>query len=93
MAYPVARSPNDLTWLRQTGRLISALLVMIAVTAPKFAQSNKRVAISDISGAIGVATTRQLTLAIDRAQFEHAEALIIRLNTPSGLVSSTRELT
>ena len=92
MAYPVVRQRNDLAWLRHAGRLISALLVMIAVTAPTFAQSDKRVAVSDVSGAIGVATTRQLTLAMDRAQAEHAEALIIRLDTPGGLVSSTREL-
>lgn len=92
MAYPVARWPNNSTWLRQAGRLISALLVMIAVTAPAFPQSNKRVVVSDISGVIGVATTRQLTLAIDRAQAEQAEALIMRLDTPGGLVSSTREL-
>ena len=92
MAYPVVRQRNELAWLRQAGRLISALLVMIAVTAPTLAQSNKRVAVSDVSGAIGVATTRQLKLAMDRAQAEHAEALIIRLDTPGGLVSSTREL-
>ena len=92
MAYPVVRQRNDLAWLRQAGRLISALLVMIAMTAPTFAQSDKRVAVSDVSGAIGVATTRQLTLAMDRAQAEHAEALILRLDTPGGLVSSTREL-
>jgi membrane-bound serine protease (ClpP class) len=93
MAYPVVRQRNELAWLRQAGRLISALLVMmIAVTAPTFAQSNKRVALSDVSGAIGVATTRQLTLAMDRARAEHAEVLIIRLDTPGGLVSSTREL-
>ncbi|MFH1343290.1 MAG: nodulation protein NfeD [Pseudomonadota bacterium] len=90
MAYPVVRQRN-LAWL-QAGRLISALLVMVAVTAPAFAQSDKRVAVSDVSGAIGVATTRQLTLAMGRAQAEHAEALIIRLDTPGGLVSSTREL-
>lgn len=87
MAYPIA--PNDLTWLRQVGRLI--LLAVIAVTAPTLAQS-KRVVVSDISGAIGVATTRQLTLAIDHAKAERAEALIIRLDTPGGLVTSTREL-
>lgn len=90
MAYPVVRQRN-LAWL-QAGRLISVLLVMIAATALAFAQSDKRVAVSDVSGAIGVATTRQLTLAMDRAQAEHAEALVIRLDTPGGLVSSTREL-
>ncbi|WP_291859478.1 nodulation protein NfeD [Bradyrhizobium sp.] len=65
---------------------------MIAVTAPVLAESDKRVAVSDVSGAIGVATTRQFTLATGRAQAERAEALIIRLDTPGGLVSSTREL-
>jgi membrane-bound serine protease (ClpP class) len=91
MVRPVVRPRNDLAWLRQARRLISALLVVVAMTAPAFAQSDKRVAVTDISGAIGVATIRQLTLAIDRAQAEHAEALIIRLDTPGGLVTSTRE--
>jgi membrane-bound serine protease (ClpP class) len=92
MAYPVVRQRKDLVWLRHVCRLMSALLVTIAVTAGAFAQSDKRVAVSDVSGAIGVATTRQLTLAMNRAQAERAEALIIRLDTPGGLVSSTREL-
>ena len=88
MAYPVA--PNDLTWLRQVGRLI--LLAMIAVRRRRSAQSNNSVVVNDISGAIGVATTCQLRLAIDHAKAERAEALIIRLDTPGGLVTSTREL-
>ena len=88
----MVRSPSDLTWLRQGSRLILVLLVTIAVMAPTFAQSNNSVIVSDISGVIGVATTRQLTLALDQAKAKQAEALIIRLDTPGGLVSSTREL-
>lgn len=88
----MARSPSDLTWLRQGGRLILVLLAIIAVTPPTLAQSNNSVIVSDISGVIGVATTRQLTLTIDQAKAKQAEALIIRLDTPGGLVSSTREL-
>ncbi len=48
-----------------------------------FAQSSKRVVVTDITGAVGVATTRQLTLAIDRAQAEYAETLIFRRSSPS----------
>lgn len=91
MACPVVRPRIGLAWLRQAGRLISAVLAAIAMTVPTLAQTNRPVAVSDISGAIGVATIRQLTLAISRAQAEHAEALIIRLDTPGGLVSSTRD--
>jgi membrane-bound serine protease (ClpP class) len=91
MACLEARWPDNLAWLRHARRLISAAL-LIAATALTFAQGNTRVVVSDISGAIGVASVRQLSLAMDRARAEQAEALIVRLDTPGGLVTSTREL-
>ena len=45
-----------------------------------------------MNGVIGVATARQITRAIDKARTEKAGALIVRLDTPGGLVSSTREI-
>jgi membrane-bound serine protease (ClpP class) len=80
----IARPADNRGWLQQARRFSVFLLATIAVTAPAFPQNHKRVAVTDVSGAIGVATTRQLTLAIERAQTERAEALIIRLDTPGG---------
>jgi membrane-bound serine protease (ClpP class) len=91
MARLEARRPDHPAWLRHARRLLSAAL-LIAATALALAQGGTRVVVSDISGAIGVATVRQLTQAMDRARTEQAEALIVRLDTPGGLVSSTREL-
>jgi membrane-bound serine protease (ClpP class) len=48
--------------------------------------------LTDIDGAIGVATTRQFTRAIAAAQADKAVALVVRLDTPGGLVSATREI-
>jgi membrane-bound serine protease (ClpP class) len=41
---------------------------------------------------IGVATARQITRAIEKARNDKASALIVKLDTPGGLVSSTRDI-
>jgi membrane-bound serine protease (ClpP class) len=46
----------------------------------------------DLKGAIGVAAARQLARAIDRARRENATAIVLRLDTPGGLVTSTRDI-
>jgi membrane-bound serine protease (ClpP class) len=56
------------------------------------AQNRPRVFVTEISGAIGVATVRQLSRATERAQAERATALVVQLDTPGGLVSATRDL-
>jgi membrane-bound serine protease (ClpP class) len=47
----------------------------------------------DIKGAIGFVTASELAKAIERAQELRAEVLLVRLDTPGGLVSSTRDMT
>jgi membrane-bound serine protease (ClpP class) len=81
-----------LTLLRMYAPWVAAILLAIAATGAAFAQGTARVYMSELSGAIGVATTRQVARAIEKAQTDHAVALILRLDTPGGLVSSTREL-
>src|SRR5262245_42648740 len=51
-----------------------------------------RILVVDIGSAIGVATARQLARAIDQARKERATAILIRLDTPGGLVSATRDI-
>jgi membrane-bound serine protease (ClpP class) len=46
----------------------------------------------EIDGAIGPATARHLKEALATAKERHAEVVILRLNTPGGLVTSTREI-
>ncbi len=46
----------------------------------------------DIKGAIGFVTAEQLTKALQRAKATGAEAVVVRIDTPGGLLSSTRDM-
>jgi membrane-bound serine protease (ClpP class) len=48
--------------------------------------------VADITGVIGPATAHYVRRTIDRAREERAEVLILRLDTPGGLLTSTREI-
>jgi membrane-bound serine protease (ClpP class) len=67
-----------------------ALIVMLAPAAPAAAQ--RSVLVTDIQGAIGVAAHRHIVQAIEAAQAKQAAALIVRLDTPGGLVNATRTI-
>jgi membrane-bound serine protease (ClpP class) len=74
--------------------LVAAASLVAAAHAqpPEPAQPGPRAFLTDVDGVIGVATARQISRAIDKAKSENAVALILRLDTPGGLVSSTREI-
>jgi membrane-bound serine protease (ClpP class) len=63
-----------------------------ALAQPASAQSPNRVFVTEVNGVIGVATTRQIAQAIQKARQENAAALVMQLDTPGGLVSSTRDI-
>src|SRR5437868_6130058 len=65
-------------------------LGLVAVAAD--AAAAPRVLLVDVSGAIGIATTRQVSRAIEQAGRESVDAIVLRLDTPGGLVSATREI-
>jgi membrane-bound serine protease (ClpP class) len=50
------------------------------------------VLVIDIKGAIGFVSAEHLAKGLDRAAARGAPALIVRLDTPGGLLSSTREM-
>ena len=77
-----------LTWLAG----VVLLCMAAAVAWPASAQSPSRVFVTEVNGVIGVATTRQISQAIQKARQENASALVMRLDTPGGLVSSTRDI-
>jgi membrane-bound serine protease (ClpP class) len=83
-------------WRTSAFRLVSAavlgLSLALAVHAPACAQPVGPVFVIDVNGAIGIATQRQLSRALDQAKREQAQALVIRLDTPGGLVSATRDI-
>jgi membrane-bound serine protease (ClpP class) len=74
--------------------LVCASLVLAAgggrVTAEPAPE--RAVMVLDIKGAIGFVTAEQLAKALQRAKATGAQALVVRIDTPGGLLSSTREM-
>src|SRR5262245_65196623 len=82
------------TWRGWPVWLAGVLLLCMAaaIAQPASAQPPNRVFVTEVNGVIGVATTRQISHAIQKARQENAAALVMRLDTPGGLVSSTRDI-
>jgi len=77
--------------MRRTGVAGAALLIAaLAWVGP--ARAAGYVAVIDLDGAITPVTDRLLTAAVERAQAEGAQALIVQLNTPGGLERSMRAM-
>ena len=68
-----------------------AILFLLAALAPFIAFSQKGYVIK-IDGSINPAAAGYLHDAVQRATENHAECLVIQLNTPGGLLKSTREM-
>ncbi|HZS65367.1 MAG TPA: nodulation protein NfeD [Xanthobacteraceae bacterium] len=89
------QSPGLLTHMRRCcAAALIAAISSLGTLSPVRAQQppNGAVLVTTIDGVIGVSATRQITQAIQRADELHATALVLRLDTPGGLVSSTREI-
>jgi membrane-bound serine protease (ClpP class) len=80
-----------IVWMRRL--LAWALGLFVAFAAPVApASAQGTVVVTDIQGAIGVAAQRHMSQAIEAARAKKAEALLVRLDTPGGLVSATRSI-
>jgi len=66
--------------------LLAGLITVAASAAP-------RIVAVDVDGMIGPITVEILGHALDQARQENASAVLIRLNTPGGLMDSSREIT
>jgi membrane-bound serine protease (ClpP class) len=73
-----------------TRRLVLSALVLVCWAAAVF--SVERVGLIKISGAIGPITASYVQRAINLAAQEQYACLIIQLDTPGGLLSSTKEI-
>jgi membrane-bound serine protease (ClpP class) len=74
--------------------IVGACLLLAPGAARLLAQPapERAVLLLDIKGAIGVVSAEQLTKALKRAAATGAQAVVVRMDTPGGLLSSTREM-
>ena len=73
--------------------LLLAGLAGLAQGQPGGAGAGARlVLLTEITGAIGPPATRQITDAIGEAEARGAELVVLRLDTPGGLVTATRDI-
>jgi membrane-bound serine protease (ClpP class) len=70
---------------------IFALVALFGLAAMGQIPTARVVAVS-IDGVVHPVTVEIVSHAIEQAQSEHAEVLLIRLNTPGGLLEATREI-
>src|ERR1700751_163702 len=71
--------------MRFPGLLLACWLGALATSA-----SGEKVCLSNVDGAIGPATASYISRSIDEAQATRDQCLILQLNTPGGLLASTR---
>ncbi len=72
--------------------LMGALMPLAGLLAEEEEREARLVLVSTIKGAIGPATSKQIADAIAKAEERNAEALVLRIDTPGGLVTSTRDI-
>jgi membrane-bound serine protease (ClpP class) len=72
--------------------LLGFILLLAAVLAPPAFAAPAPVAVMELEGAITPVTVRLVSIAVDKAQAEHAQALILLLDTPGGLERSMRSI-
>ncbi len=81
------------------GRLIAALLIIVGLggfaisAAPVFQDtSGGHAALVEIDGTIEPVTARYVARALSRAEADNADIVIITIDTPGGLLDSTRDI-
>ena len=99
LTYPAARLSVRRTTAWAALVLGACLLLLAASGATRLSAqpagqpaSDRPVLLLDIKGAIGVVSAEQLAKALQRAAAAGAHALLVRIDTPGGLLSSTREM-
>jgi len=81
-----------MTGPRMLARLCTLVLLLLASLAATPSWAARPVSVIDIDGAITPITVRLLAAAIERAQAEGSQALVVQLNTPGGLERSMRSM-
>ena len=73
-------------------RYLSTLFALFVLGSTPLAQTDGTVILLDLEGAIGVATAEYIIGGIEEAEERGAELVIIRMDTPGGLVSPMRDI-
>ena len=73
-------------------RILSLLVLALALAGPAAAADGSRVLVAEFENDVNPVTQDYLEGAIDRAETEGFEALVIEMDTPGGLGSSMRAL-
>jgi membrane-bound serine protease (ClpP class) len=81
-----------MTGPRKLARLCTLVSLLLATMAATPSWAARPVSVIDIDGAITPITVRLLAAAIERAQAEGSQALVVQLNTPGGLERSMRSM-
>ncbi len=71
---------------------VGLFALLLSWAAPALAAAPAPVALIEMDGAITPVTVRLINAAIERAQAERSQALILQLNTPGGLERSMRSI-
>ena len=86
---------NLMAWVRHS-RMKSLAFLLAGFAVWTHAQAQQQVSgqivLTIVDGVIGVSATRQINQAIQSAGAQQAAALIVQLDTPGGLVTSTRDI-
>jgi membrane-bound serine protease (ClpP class) len=73
-------------------RYSSALFALFVLGSTPLAQADGTAILLDLEGAIGVATAEYIINGIEEAEDRGAELVIIRMDTPGGLVNPMRDI-
>jgi membrane-bound serine protease (ClpP class) len=79
------------------GGFLRAVLQLALLLTPFWSQATAEpargaVVLVEVQGAIGVASSEHIAQGVDKAEQDNAQLILIRLDTPGGLVSSTRDI-
>ena len=80
------------TWLRIAWLAVNGLLIFVGIAGTALSQA-REAHVVEVDGIISPITDRYITRALEEAERSGAEAVVITLDTPGGLLSATRDIT